>query len=124
MKRVASALVLVLLTSGCATIARGTRQPVSFTTLPEGAELVDTRTGERWVTPVVVELERKHRHTLTVSKEGYRLEQVYVRSEVPFHWWLIDALTFSTLFDVFLGGIYDLKPADVHVVLERTDALP
>ena len=118
------ALAAIALGSGCATMARGTRQEVSFTTVPEGAVVRDLRSGESWQTPAVVELARNHRYQLEVSKQGFRSEQVYLRSEVPFQWWLVGSFTLgvSILFDATLGGLYDLEPAAVHVVLERDRA--
>jgi len=59
-----------------------------------------------------------------VSKPGYQPQQVYIRSEVPFTWWAIDAFTLciSTLVDALLGGLYDLEPAHVTVVLDPAPA--
>ena len=120
MKTLALALCLFA-ASGCATMARGRTQPVSFVTVPEGAKVRDDATGETWQTPAIVDLQRRQRHPLIVTLDGYREERVYLRSEVPFQWWMVGALTLgiSLPFDAILGGLYDLKPADVHVVLER-----
>jgi len=105
---------------GCATLVRGTRQTVHFESSPEGAEFRDASTGQRWTAPTDIALERKRRHSLSVSKDGYESQQVYLRSEVPFAWWFLDAFTLgvSTAIDAILGGLYDLKPERVTVVLE------
>jgi hypothetical protein len=107
--------------SGCATIVRGTHQNVHFDSVPAGAELRDSRTGEIWRTPVDIELPRDRRYAFVMSMAGYQPQEIYIRSEVPLHWWIIDAFTLciSTLFDAVLGGLYDLRPDRVSVVLER-----
>lgn len=114
-------LLLLSLGSGCATIVRGTHQSVHFESVPPGAELRDKRTGETWFTPIDVELPRDRRYEFVIAKAGYQPQEVYIRSEVPLHWWIIDAFTLciSTVIDAALGGLYDLKPERVTVVLER-----
>ena len=106
---------------GCATMARGTRQTVRFDISPEGAEVRDKRTGEVWTAPADISLLRRQRHSLVVSKEGYQSQEVYLRSEVPFEWWFVGSLTLgvSFAFDATLGGLYDLEPKRVAVVLEH-----
>ncbi|MGH2901017.1 MAG: hypothetical protein ACRDMZ_20245, partial [Solirubrobacteraceae bacterium] len=61
----------LFITSGCATIVRGTHQSVHFESLPAGALLLDKGTGQTWQTPVDVALPRNGRHALVISLDGY-----------------------------------------------------
>lgn len=60
----------VLICGGCATILRGTKQTLSFETVPSKAHLsVD---GKNYTTPAEVTLARKEAHNVIISKDGYR----------------------------------------------------
>jgi hypothetical protein len=115
-------LILLMQVLGCATLVRGTRQTVRFDTSPEGAEVRDKRTDEVWIAPADISFLRRQRHSLLVSKDGYEPQEVYLRSEVPFEWWFVGSLTLgvSLAFDATLGGLYDLEPKRIAVVLERS----
>ena len=72
MRKVIIAVVMlsVPICGGCATLLRGTRQTLSFRTIPSEAEI--TIDGKSYTSPVEVELRRKSVHQVIVSKEGYR----------------------------------------------------
>jgi hypothetical protein len=108
------------LAPGCATIVRGTTQAVAIETKPTGATVRHSGTGETWLSPAELRLGRRHRHVLEVSMVGYRTQQVYVRSEASVTWWIIDAFTLgiANAIDAATGGLFDLRPARVHVVLQ------
>jgi len=105
---------------GCATLARGTTQVVKVETKPMGATIRHSGTGETWTSPAELRLGRRHRHVLTVSKEGYQEQQVYVRSEASVPWWILDAFTLgiANAIDAATGGLFDLRPSRIHVVLQ------
>jgi hypothetical protein len=90
-------------------------------TVPTHAEIRHDATGEVWQSPNVIDLERRRRHLLVVHKDGYEPQQVYIRSEANIGWWIFDAfsLGIGNLLDAAIGGLFDLKPDRVHVVLER-----
>lgn len=69
-------------------------------------------------------LVRGYAHLLVVSKDGYGTEYVNIRSVTSDGWMAVGILTpgISAVIDMALGGIYDLKPERVHVVLERESA--
>jgi hypothetical protein len=66
----ASLVVLMVSSGGCAKMFRGDAQKMKFITEPEGA-LVKINDKE-YTTPVEVKLKRKDKQQVTVSKEGYR----------------------------------------------------
>ncbi len=68
---VISAIMLsVLFCGGCATVLRGSRQTLTFQTVPSEAQvLVD---GKSYTSPAKVSLRRKEVHHIIVSREGYR----------------------------------------------------
>lgn len=61
---------LCFLVAGCSTICRGTRQEVSFTSMPSGASVYvnDQYRGE---TPLVLSMPRKQMHEVSVQMDGY-----------------------------------------------------
>src|SRR5687768_10583017 len=60
---------LVFAGTGCATF-RGSTQKLKFDTEPTAATL--TVNGQKYTTPVTVELKRKETQRVLVEKEGYR----------------------------------------------------
>ena len=90
-------------------------------TVPPGAEIRHDASGELWQSPIVIDLKRRSRHLLIVHKDGYESQQVYIRSEANVGWWIFDAfsLGIGNALDAAIGGLFDLKPDRVHVVLER-----
>jgi hypothetical protein len=66
----AAIMLSVLSCGGCATLLRGSRQTLTFTTVPSEAEIwID---GKSYTSPVEVTLRRKSIHQVVVSKDGYR----------------------------------------------------
>jgi hypothetical protein len=64
------ALLLISLTGGCATLLRGSRDNLTFRTVPTGATVIVDGTAYR--SPVSLDLKRKIKHYVIVSSEGYR----------------------------------------------------
>jgi hypothetical protein len=93
-------------------------------TVPPGAEIRHEASGEHWTSPSVVNLERRSRHVLVIHKEGYQDQEIYIRSEANVAWWIVDAfsLGIGNALDAAIGGLFDLKPNRVHVVLEHSPA--
>lgn len=122
-----------LLIMGCASMARGTKQDVWFTTEPVPAQVV-VRSEDSFNTvesgggiyytkpdaPLILSLHRGSSHTVEVAKENYKTQIVNIRREVSVIWWVLDAFTLGigNLVDALTGALFDLKPDRVHVVLE------
>ena len=63
-------MLSVLICGGCATLLRGSRQTLSFETIPSEAQIAID--GASYKSPVDVNLRRKVVHEVVISKEGYR----------------------------------------------------
>jgi hypothetical protein len=72
---VACAFALAL--SGCATITRGTDEPIQVQSEPQGAQ-VQTSLGFQCITPCVLNVPRKTEFTVTYSKPGYEAQTIPV----------------------------------------------
>ena len=64
------AAMLLMSTTGCATVMRGERQAIKFQTDPAGAKLAVN--GKEYTTPAKLELKRNEVQKVEISKEGYR----------------------------------------------------
>ena len=116
-------LITAIALSGCASIIRGSHQEVHVETAPTGADVYHEETRRRWSSPASSELARNSRHVLLVEAQGYRSQEVYIRSEASVAWWIIDAfsLGIGNALDAAIGGLFNLKPERVYVVLEPED---
>lgn len=111
-------LVLLLLGVGCATIVSGQHQDVSITSTPTGAEiLVDGQS--RGITPLIVDLTRKHKHVVQLRLEGYQPYEIVF--ERKFNGWAIGNVFLGGLVglgvDLISGATYKLSPVDVNAAL-------
>ena len=59
------------LSSGCATVTRGTTQEIAVDSTPQGAR-VETTGGAAYTTPFAVKLKRNISHSLAFTKAGYQ----------------------------------------------------
>jgi len=66
---------------GCATILRGTSEKFTVDSIPQGAS-AQISTGQSGVTPFSVKVPRSQTLQVTVSKPGYKTQQVTVPAEV------------------------------------------
>ena len=106
----------------CATVTRGTKQKIEFTSTPEGA---DVKTSEAYscVTPCKTKLKRKTGFDAVFNKEGYEPTTVKVRSK--FSGGGAAAGAGNILLGGIIGGVVDgsngslnsLTPSPVNAVL-------
>ena len=117
----ADALALLLGLAGCGTYARGLDQKVHFESLPAGAEITETYTGEKLVTPGDLAMWRGRSHVLVASMPGYLPAAIYVYPRRVYdEWYIMNFLTLLVGFyyDHYSGGAYELVPERVTVVLD------
>ncbi len=113
----------------CATVTRGTKQKMEFTSTPEGAS-VKTSEGYSCVTPCKTKLKRKTGFEAVFTKEGYEPATVKVRSK--FSGGGAAAGAGNILLGGIIGGVVDgsngslnnLTPNPVKVVLVPTAVAP
>ncbi|WMS43873.1 PEGA domain-containing protein [Acuticoccus sp. MNP-M23] len=77
----AAACCVIPLLAGCGSIVRGTTEAVSIYSTPEGAK-IKTDNGHECDTSCTFKVARRETFTVTVSKPGYRTEEVYVDTVV------------------------------------------
>lgn len=111
-------LPLSALTS-CATVVHGSSQLVTVSSNPTGARVEADGSGS-WTTPATIKLARKRDHVLTVTKAGYRQENIQISHVISgavagnillggFVGWGVDAMT---------GAQWRLLPEAVNVQLQ------
>jgi hypothetical protein len=88
----------VVLTTGCASITRGTTEAYAVQTTPPGAE-VNSSSGWRCLTPCSVKVKRRSDFVLTITKPGYETVTATVTSSVD------GAGAAGMAGNVLLGGI-------------------
>jgi len=74
-------LAIAALSTGCATITRGTTEVLIIETTPVGAD-VELSNGMRCRTPCSLEMKRKNAVVVDISKEGYESVRVNVLSQI------------------------------------------
>ena len=111
--------IFILLINGCGTIFGGLSQDVKLTSDPPDVLVVDTVTGLKYTTPSTISLAKNSEHSLVFSKDGYRNEVVPLWREARFLWWFLDAFTLGIAngIDAATGGLFDIKPDQIHVAL-------
>ena len=135
MVRLLPPLLLLSLTTGCATVLHGTRQNVRVETDPPGATA--SAGGQTVTTPGVLKLHRKETNLeVVVEKEGYVTRQVILRRTGPnltrANWAFglvggaatqsfvgVVALPVAALaIDYATGAVYRLEPSSIFLRLE------
>jgi len=114
------AIIMMLALNGCGTVFGGLSQDVKLSSDPSNAQVIDTRTGLKYTTPAIVSLQKGSSHSLEFTKKGYKKETVPLRREARFLWWFLDAfsLGLGNLIDAATGGLFDIKPNQIHVALD------
>jgi hypothetical protein len=126
-KTLATALIgsVMLLSSGCATITRGTEQDLAVESDPAGAT-VTLSNGMKGTTPTSFKAKRKDSLTVTVQKPGYKTATVQVIPQVSDNGaaGMAGNLLFGGIIGVGVdasnGATKDLMPNPVKVTLEKT----
>lgn len=112
-------LVLMLLTTSCATLFTGTKSKVLFTTVPPGAKIF-VNGNERGVTPATIALKRSvfDTQTVTFKLDGFKNETI--EPETTFQ--AVTILNFVDLFgwavDIATGAIVKYSPNNYEIQLK------
>ncbi|MBU0744754.1 MAG: PEGA domain-containing protein [Gammaproteobacteria bacterium] len=103
--------ILVLLSTGCATMFRGTEQSVSINTTPNGAKVMFSD-GRSCISPCNLSVKRKDTVGITIEKKGYH---THTTSLVPTL--SGSGVLLGGIVDYGTGAVYDLQPNPLHVHL-------
>lgn len=109
---------VVLLMVGCASIIHGTHQTVAISSAPPGATIADN--GQLvGTTPATLELKRKNEHTIRITLDGYRPEEVHLTRQLS--GWYIGNVLFGGLIGLVVDGVngamFNLTPSAVAATL-------
>ena len=121
--RLLALLFVFFLTTGCATIVKGTTQGVPVSSDPSGADiLVDGMLVG--TTPTDIELKRKRDHLIVIEKKGYAPKSVAVVKNVGGAVWgnILAGGLIGWGVDATSGAQNNLSPKTIHVKLESEDA--
>ncbi len=121
MRKILSTLLVVVIlvnACGCATIVKGSYQPIGITSNPGGA-LVKVDGVDKGETPIVIKMLRKRAHTVQLDKEGYQTYEAAISTH-PGGWiWgniFIGGLI-GLIVDLISGASNNLEPGSVEADL-------
>ena len=112
------------LTTGCATVTRGTTQEISVDSTPQGA-MVET-SGATYTTPAAIKLKRNIGHKLNFTKVGYEPASAVVTPAINgggaagMAGNILLGGIIGAAVDAGSGAMYDLEPGRVPVALEKS----
>lgn len=113
-----------LMSSGCATVTRGTKDTLVIESDPAGAD-VQLSSGQSGKTPTSFKLPRGDSLVVRISKEGYETVEVNVSSQVVgagaagMAGNVIVGGLIGAGVDAFSGAMKDLKPNPIQVTLVK-----
>jgi len=115
------AAVLTLLSlNGCATVFRGSQQPVTFNSEPEGAKvLIDGNLMGR--TPTTINLKRNKYKNAMIKKDGYETAMVSISTSYDAIS-ILNILWDSSTTDLLTGNAWEYDPNHYTVSLVKKDA--
>ena len=119
--RCAVAFLMMISSSGCATIITGWYQKVPVSSDPPGAT-VQVDGDEKYITPAKLHLKRNRDHMLLITKDGYREETVkllHVISGAIAGNAVVFGLA-GLAIDNLTGAQFKLNPTEVHVNLKKS----
>jgi hypothetical protein len=123
MLRIVLLLVAVFISSGCATITRGTTEVLVINSEPIGADVEILPAGVTCKTPCSIELKRKFNQTVKIRKDGFEPVDVNVLPQTSGAGGagmagnvLVGGLIGAAV-DAGSGAMKDLKPNPVEVKL-------
>lgn len=115
--------ILILNTTGCATILKKKETKMKVDSEPQGADVFLGR-GKREMrmgrTPTVVNLDNKHRAYLTFRKDGYEESRYIAKPHIDHRWMLASFLCAigPAFIDLVSRNTYSFKESEIKVTLD------
>ena len=113
-------LITFFMTSGCATIMHGSTQDISISSVPTNAS-VTINGNSRGETPLLISLNRKENHSVSIHLDGYEKYETYLTRSTS--GWIFGNIIFGGLIglvvDAATGSIYKLSPETISTQLKE-----
>lgn len=118
--KLACYVLVIALSSSCATIMLSTTQEVSVSSNPAGA-LVTHNGVQVGKAPALLDLKRKGNHRIKVELEGYEPYEVFLSRSTS--GWIFGNIIFGgipgLIIDAITGSMYVLKPEQIQAELRK-----
>jgi len=117
--------IILLLTSGCASIISGTSKKILISAVPYQTDVeIKNKSGMtvyKGVTPCDVILARKNDYYVTISQPGYKSQEIPIIREFN-GWFILNAIfgipgIIGMIIDLSDGAVWTLKPDLIYVNL-------
>jgi len=115
-------LAVLIISSGCATVIKGTTQGIPISSDPLGADiLIDGMLVGS--TPALVEVKRKRDHLVVIQKRGYAPKSVALVKNVGGAVWgnILNGVIIGWGVDAASGAQNNLYPSTISIKLEPSD---
>lgn len=111
MKLILILAIFCCLTTGCATIIRGTEQQVSVNTNPTEAK-VDFSNGQSCMSPCSIKTKRDQSLQITITREGCQTQTATMIPSLSG-----GGVLLGGIIDYGTGAVYDLQPNPLTITL-------
>lgn len=106
---------------GCCSIIHGSRQEISISSTPTGANVYNN--GELVaVTPAVLDLKRSKTHAIKIEKDGYECYEIATSRQIS--GWALGNIAIGGLvgpgIDALTGSLYKIEPAIIDAILSSS----
>jgi hypothetical protein len=110
-------LTALVACTGCATMIRGTSEPLAITSEPDGAT-ASVSSDQKCITPCQVELKRNQSALIKYTKDGFEPEVISVFPTIAGA-----GIILGGIIDYGTGAVYSLTPNPAHVILKKSPQL-
>jgi len=127
MKNYTYLILLLFLTSSCATIISGTTQEVTFNSEPQDVEVT---VGGKVLgkTPLTIQLDKKGGQSVEFNLEGYKRQTRALTTSMDGWFWgnilLIYGVFFGSTTDGVSGSIHEYSPSQYYVTMVTDSSNP
>lgn len=123
--RIAFVITAALALAGCGALFNNGPETVTFTSVPDGADVYIDGT-RRGTTPLSIPLSKSKEYVVTFRKDGYDEVVATVNRRVAKRWVILDVLggLVPIIIDAATGSWYVLTTDSVHGTLDTVDQEP
>lgn len=113
-------VLILLITTSCATIVSGTKQNVKFSSNPSSATVFIDEV-EMGKTPFEIRLSRTNEHSVMIKLDGYQTYETKLTKS--FNAWYLGNIVFGGIIglvvDASTGAIYNLTPSEINAEMNN-----